>query len=122
MSIAGNDAEPPLSILVAPFDPSAAPADAKGPRITLMITVQGREPLARTDVLKALYGVTNAEALVLAKLVRGLSAKEIATAHRVSVNTVRNQIQRLMEKTMTRRQADLIARVLTDGGTLFQDL
>jgi DNA-binding CsgD family transcriptional regulator len=82
----------------------------------MFLAIRGRMPAARPDLLIALYGLTPAEALVLSKLVAGLSAREIAAAHRVARNTVRNQIQRLLEKTATSRQSELIAKVFMDGG------
>lgn len=58
--------------------------------------------------LAAAFRLTGAEARVLSALLEGLSLAEVATRHRVSVNTVRSHLARLFEKTGTNRQSDLI--------------
>lgn len=62
----------------------------------------------RRRQLRDLFGLTEAEARVALSLLTGASPAETATAHAVSLNTVRTQISRILEKTDTRRQADLI--------------
>lgn len=64
-------------------------------------------PLARR------FGLTGAEADVLNELSSGASAKEVAERRKVQVSTVRTQIRGLLEKTGSRRQANLV-RLLLD--------
>jgi DNA-binding CsgD family transcriptional regulator len=115
LAIEGDLSGAPLSLLICPFYPGQA-TSGPNPTVMMFLAIRGRMPAARPDLLIALYGLTPAEALVLSKLVAGLSAREIAAAHRVARNTVRNQIQRLLEKTATSRQSELIAKVFMDGG------
>ena len=58
--------------------------------------------------LAAAFGVTGAEARVLSALLEGLSLAETAARYQISVNTVRSHLQRLFDKTNTKRQGDLI--------------
>jgi DNA-binding CsgD family transcriptional regulator len=119
MTVVGDDDEPPLSVLVSPVAPSTGLFNNCGaPAALLFIAIQGHEPALRSEILTSLYGLTRAEALVLSKLVRGMSLRDIASSHHVSLNTIRNQTQRVMEKTNTSRQADLVAKVLTAVGGL----
>jgi DNA-binding CsgD family transcriptional regulator len=64
------------------------------------------EGLAST--LATTFGLTGAEGRVLSALLEGLSLSDIATRHQISINTVRSHLQRLFEKTNTKRQSDLI--------------
>ena len=64
------------------------------------------EGLAST--LATTFGLTGAEGRVLSALLEGLSLSGIAKRYQISINTVRSQLQRLFEKTNTKRQSDLI--------------
>jgi DNA-binding CsgD family transcriptional regulator len=114
-AISGTEDHEAVSVLVTPYNPCADLSEELGPYATVLISTQGRRAEARTDVLSALYGPTRAEAQVLSKLVRGMSIHAIASAHGVSINTVRCQVQRLLEKTGTHRQSSLVTHVLADG-------
>ena len=74
--------------------------------------------------LSTAFRLTGAEARVMASLLEGLQISEIAQRYGVSANTVRTQLQRLFEKTNTKRQSDLVRVVSTtlppirlDGGS-----
>ncbi|MDM0105715.1 helix-turn-helix transcriptional regulator [Variovorax sp. J22R24] len=64
------------------------------------------------DVLCAALDITAAEGEVLAELVHGATAEEIAAATAVSIHTVRKHIAHLMEKTGCVRQVDLVRLAL----------
>lgn len=63
--------------------------------------------------LAALYGLTRAEARLAAKLAEGLSLEDAAEALTVSINTARCQLSMAFQKTGVRRQAELVALLLT---------
>lgn len=77
------------------FPPAAAPAGLAG-----LVAELGER-----------YGLTPAEQRVLEGLCNGLSLKEQAEATGVSRNTLRSQTQRLLEKTGTHSQPELISMV-----------
>jgi DNA-binding CsgD family transcriptional regulator len=58
--------------------------------------------------LSAAFRLTGAEARVMAGLLEGLQISEIAERYAVSVTTIRTQLQRLFDKTKTKRQSDLV--------------
>lgn len=47
-----------------------------------------------------------------ARLVMGLSAEEIAAEFQTSIQTVRTHIKRVLDKTFTARQGELISMIL----------
>jgi DNA-binding CsgD family transcriptional regulator len=65
--------------------------------------------------LRALYGLTPAEAKVAAGLAEGRTSAEIAARHSVSIGTLRNQLKAVFFKTGARRQAELVRLVLALG-------
>lgn len=60
------------------------------------------------DLLRSLYNLTRAEALVVQRVAAGDSIKEIADANENSQSTVRNQLQAAMQKLGVHRQAELV--------------
>jgi DNA-binding CsgD family transcriptional regulator len=63
--------------------------------------------------LRALFGLTEAEALLARGLLDGRRLAEIAASRDVSVETVRTQLRSLFRKTGVSRQADLMRMLLT---------
>jgi DNA-binding CsgD family transcriptional regulator len=64
------------------------------------------------ETLEALYGLTQAEARFVALLTSGLSVKEAAERVGIAEQTGRTHLKRAMAKTGTRRQAELISRIM----------
>ena len=64
-----------------------------------------------------MFNLTPAEVAVATQLMRGLEAKQIARVHHRSLHTVRSQMRSLLQKTGSRRQADLV-RVLMRASQL----
>jgi DNA-binding CsgD family transcriptional regulator len=73
-------------------------------------------------VATRLFGLTPAQAQVLAGLLRGQAPEAIATDLRISVTTVRTHLAALFRRTGTTRQAELVARVLSFGSPLRRDV
>ncbi|MBK8212560.1 MAG: helix-turn-helix domain-containing protein [Myxococcales bacterium] len=95
-------ADPALRLVVA--RPAPLPS-----MVALEILGPTALPAAR---LRALFGLSEAEAQLVGALVDGLTLKEIATRRGVAVTTVRSQLRSVFLKTETERQADLVALVL----------
>jgi DNA-binding CsgD family transcriptional regulator/quercetin dioxygenase-like cupin family protein len=83
----------PLGALVLLHDPEAALRPA-------------------TEVLRQAFGLTVAEAAVAQALVEGAAPRQIAEQRQVSLNTVRTLVARVLGKTGTHRQADLVRLLL----------
>ena len=60
------------------------------------------------SILRALYGLTPAEARLASELLQLRTVEESAEILGVSLNTARTQLKRLFEKTNTRRQSELL--------------
>lgn len=62
------------------------------------------------ELLRAAFGLTVAEASVLAALAAGLRPREYALQQGVAISTVRTQLSSLMDKMGCARQADLVRK------------
>ncbi len=74
----------------------------------LVVTTSDRELMIEASLLCELYDLTRAEAAVANRILDGLSVNEIAVAHRVSRETVRSQLKKVLAKTACQSQADFI--------------
>ncbi|HVY50252.1 MAG TPA: helix-turn-helix transcriptional regulator [Devosia sp.] len=85
-----------------------------GNRLVVVEVTTGRLSLSGEDLasLGAAFGLTAAETQILAHLAEGLSLSEIAAIRRVGIETVRHQCKRLLDKTRSRRQSDLVKLVV----------
>lgn len=81
----------------------------------LVILAASRPHFPWAQVLRSMYGLTEAEALVAAAICEGRSLNEYARQRGVSTETVRYQLKRSLAKTGSRRQADLIRLVYSSA-------
>jgi len=63
------------------------------------------------NALRSAYGLTNTEASVAGDLLRGQSPHDIASQRQVSLNTVRTQIRRVLEKSGNSRIPEFVSAV-----------
>ena len=109
-----------LSIPGGPAGPDHLELARAGPQLSLgeEVLVLARVRSGRSqgipslDKLCSTFGITPAEARVLAALVEGQSPKQHAGAKGVSVHTVRSQVSSLMAKMGCTRQAELVRKAL----------
>ena len=64
------------------------------------------------EMLRALFGLTRAEARVAIAITQGETSRQVAATLGVSVHTVRNQLQSVLEKTGASRQSELVALLM----------
>lgn len=103
----------PYRLLILPVPESRAiPFGPSQPAAAVIVIDPGAGQVINSDSLRAVFGLTSAEAKVAAKLAEGRSAEEIAAEARASVQTVRTHIRRVLSKTDTKRQGELIALIL----------
>ncbi len=79
------------------------------------ILVSLRDPeleLPDPTLLQSLFGLTPTEAQVAAGLARGLDSAALAMAMGVQANTIQSHIKRLLAKSGTRRQSQLVSLIL----------
>jgi DNA-binding CsgD family transcriptional regulator len=72
-----------------------------------------QQPEPPTQLLRRVYGLTNAEADVALRVVRGDGLKPICEELSLSMATVKTHLQHVFDKTDTHRQADLVRLLLT---------
>lgn len=99
---------------VSPLEPGEDSGPAPALPLALVVIARPRpdaERIARR--VRRLYGLTEAEARVVAALTLGETVEQIAVAHGVRVSTVRAQVRSIFEKTGVHRQTDLVRLALT---------
>ncbi len=103
----------PLSVLVAPVRDQATAG--LHPSNLAMLLIGRRELNAVEEVaLGTAYGLTPAEARLLAALVDGERLPTYARRHGIAVTTAKTHLKALFDKVGERRQADLIRRAVSD--------
>jgi len=80
--------------------------------LVLLIDPDHRAPVS-VDGMAALYGLTDAEAVVLRAVIDGLDAPAIAETRSTSVATVRTQLRAIADKTGAPNRAALVRLALT---------
>jgi DNA-binding CsgD family transcriptional regulator len=85
-----------------------------GDRLVVVEVTSGHLSLSGADLaaLGDAFRLTAAETRILALLAEGFSLSEIAALRSVCIETVRHQCKRLLEKTRSRRQSDLVKLVV----------
>lgn len=110
--------KPPLSALVVRLPRSTAdsgpPLAPEEGAAALFVTDPRSPVLVDRQVLRDLYGLTDAEAEVAQRLLAAASPTDIAEDLGVSIHTVRTHLKRIFAKTDTRGQKDLV-RILAGG-------
>ncbi|NUZ07892.1 helix-turn-helix transcriptional regulator [Piscinibacter koreensis] len=87
--------------------------ESHGQNSRLLLAVFMRPPITDPSVLRVTYGFTEAEARVAALLMKGFMPQQAASEAGVRLSTVRTHIQHIYEKTGTRRQGELLAKLLS---------
>lgn len=83
------------------------------PRVLVLMTRPWSDDKGIMQRMRRLYGLTEAEARVMAALTLGRTVEEIARENGVRTSTVRAQVRSIFEKTGVNRQTDLVRLGLT---------
>ena len=91
---------------------------------SLLITLTDNHPAGQipAEALMALFELTSAEAKLTSALVAGTSLEQYALLRGVTVGTARYQLKRVLAKTGSSRQSDLVRRVLCSAAGHLIDL
>ncbi len=98
----------PLAALVTPIAPERWRAMAPSSFAAVLVSDPDSVAAPPTFVLRQLWGLTGAEALLAREVVAGRSVKDAAASLGISIGTVRSQLGRVYAKTETGGQADLV--------------
>ena len=101
-----------LSVLVAPL-PGAHPFPLEEVATAILLVADPEQVRPAADGhLRALYGLTKAEARVAQTLLDADRLADVADSLGVTLSTVRTHLQRAFDKTDTRRQSELVRLLL----------
>lgn len=104
--------EEPYEVLVVPL-PRSVPAELQARAAAVLFVGDPSAGAERVEhFLRALYGLTAAEARLAAMLLGGRSLVEAAAALGVSRNTAHSQLAMIFSKTGTSRQSELVLRLM----------
>jgi DNA-binding CsgD family transcriptional regulator/PAS domain-containing protein len=98
----------PLSVIVSPLRADQPSFIRQVPSVIVCATDPETGIAPPEDRLRALFGFTAAEAKIAIELLTGCDLAAIAERKSLSVNTVRVHVARIMAKTETNRQAELV--------------
>jgi DNA-binding CsgD family transcriptional regulator len=109
----------PLTVLIAPLPASAVWLSNRRPGAIAFVIDPERAQAVPEEYLQRLYGLTPAEAAVAVQILRGDGLKGVVDSLRISLPTARTHLQRVFEKTGTRRQTQLIRLIAESQGIEF---
>jgi DNA-binding CsgD family transcriptional regulator len=99
-------------LVMRAHDSSTLPVGTSQPSVGLLIVDAGSSPPPDPALLGELFLLTPSESRVAAKLACGKSVEEVARENDASVETVRTHLKRILSKTGTRRQGELVSLIL----------
>jgi DNA-binding CsgD family transcriptional regulator len=97
-----------LWVMPLPHEEVRFPANEPIATVCMLLVDPEREVLPPMESLKALYGLTRAEAGLVIGLLRGGRLEDYADRHRITLNTARSHLNSVFAKTDTHRQSALI--------------
>jgi DNA-binding CsgD family transcriptional regulator len=118
MPLARRGSGRPLCALVSPLPGKLAAWLGCAPGAVLFLSDPDRQTEAAEELLARCYGLSPAEAKLAAALAAGQSVQEHMEERGVSHNTVKTQLKRILAKTGTRRQAELVKLLLSGPAML----
>jgi DNA-binding NarL/FixJ family response regulator len=112
LSLARPSGRHPLSLLVAPI-PMAGSPETGAPCAAVFVSDPERRAATTHDLLRRLYGLTRAEAILASAMMQGKSVERSCLELGISTNTARTHLKRIFCKTDTSRQGELISLLLS---------
>lgn len=102
----------PYRIMAAPIRPALDCGFSPHTAAIVFIADPTRVSRRSRTALQALYGLTPVEAEMAGSLAEGKSIQEFAAERQISIETVRTHLKRVMQKTGTHKQAQLVTLLL----------
>jgi DNA-binding CsgD family transcriptional regulator len=110
--IARRSRESSLRVTATPFR-SQLPGTSTQLVALVFVSDAADRPQSRGQALRALYALSPTESRVADLLLQGLEVKEVANAIGITLETARFHTKRVLAKTGTRRQAELMRLMLS---------
>jgi DNA-binding CsgD family transcriptional regulator len=105
----------PLQLVVFPFVSSGLLVEDR-PQVLVFLSDPSSKPASRAAVLRALYGLTPTESRLADLLLQGFEVREAADHLRTTLETARFHLKRVLAKTGSRRQTELMRLMLSLPG------
>jgi DNA-binding CsgD family transcriptional regulator len=105
-----SDGKNSYVVHVLPF--TRATTGRQEPRALVFLVDPHGKRMSSAELLRRVYGLTNAEAAVALHIADGQGIKPIADELSLSTSTVKTHLQRVFSKTGTHRQAELVRLLL----------
>jgi len=105
----------PLQLVVFPFVPSGLLVEDR-PQVLVFLSDPSSKPSSRAAVLRALYGLTPTESRLADLLLQGFEVSDAADHMRTTLETARFHLKRVLAKTGSRRQTELMRLMLSLPG------
>jgi DNA-binding CsgD family transcriptional regulator len=99
----------PLIVQVAPQPRTSTSV----PAATVIVTDPDLPVAVNEGSLRRLFGLTRAESALVSFLLQGKTVEQAAGALFVSIHTVRTHLKRILLKTATGRQSELLRRIMS---------
>jgi DNA-binding CsgD family transcriptional regulator len=113
LTVSRGSKRTPYRAIVMPVQHCGAiPLGVSIPAVSILLLDPDSLPEPDVPALCELFSLTPAEARVAGKLALGRSVEEIASEAGLSIETVRTHIKRILSKTATERQGELISLIL----------
>jgi DNA-binding CsgD family transcriptional regulator len=119
MNARGGSRKPPLrplQVVVIPFCSGSLMNESEAAAL-VQFSDPSAIPCSRAAVLKALYGLTPTESRLADLLLQGLDVRKTADQMRITLETARFNLKRILAKTGTCRQAELMRLMLSLPGS-----
>lgn len=108
----------PLEVLVTPLRCGYGIFGELRRAALVLVVDPEREPSLSEDLLRRTWDLSRAETRVATLLASGKDIREIADELQISLNTARSHLKRVLSKTGSRRQAEVVLRCLQSCATL----
>lgn len=110
--LGGKSRKSPLRITAIPFMSSLSGSSVQLAAL-VFVSDPSKNPQPRGAILTSLYALTPMEARVADLLLTGLEVRDVANSLSISVETARFHTKRVLTKTGTRRQTELMRLMLS---------
>ena len=113
---------PAFVMVVIPVRPERAEVRVlmglEQPTAIILVSDPEKDPEADCGLIQRCFALTPAESRLASLLIAGKSVKEISASMGVTVNTARTHLKRVLSKTGTRRQGELIQLLMKTVGQI----
>jgi len=118
LSVSRRSGARPYPVMIGPLRPHSGDPTAADALVVLYVADLEQGALRRREVLRELYGLTEAETQLVELLCQGSTLDEAADARGVTMNTARSQLKQVFAKTHTSRQSELVRLVISGVATI----